>query len=87
MLNRRQFVASSVALGLGSALGLVSGAEESKTGRPKPIVLHQTDLFHPHMDPDDHFDLAAVFQGGAFNSVKYDWYLSTPFIYDKNGPN
>ncbi len=32
-------------------------------------------------------DLAAVFQGGAFNSVKYDWYLATPFIYDKNGPN
>lgn len=32
-------------------------------------------------------DLTAVFQGGAFNQVKYDWYLSTPFIYDKNGPN
>ena len=32
-------------------------------------------------------DFAAVFQGGAFNQVKYDWYLSTPFIYDKNGPN
>jgi len=31
-------------------------------------------------------DFAAVFQGGAFNQVKYDWYLSTPFIYDKNGP-
>ena len=32
-------------------------------------------------------DLTAVFQGGAFNNVKYDWYLSTPFIYDKNGPD
>ena len=32
-------------------------------------------------------DLTAVFQGGAFNNVKYDWYLSTPFIYDKNGPS
>ncbi|MCR5549199.1 MAG: TonB-dependent receptor [Bacteroidales bacterium] len=32
-------------------------------------------------------DLTAVFQGGALNSVKYDWYLSTPFIYDKNGPD
>lgn len=33
------------------------------------------------------FDLTAVFQGGAFNNVKYEWYLSTPFIYDKNGPD
>lgn len=32
-------------------------------------------------------DFAAVFQGGAFNNVKYSWYLSTPFIYDKNGPS
>ena len=31
-------------------------------------------------------DLTAVFQGGAFNNVKYDWYLASPFIYDKNGP-
>ncbi len=27
---------------------------------PTPLI-HQTDLFHPHGDPDDHFDLAAVF--------------------------
>lgn len=26
-----------------------------------PIVLHQTDLFRPHADPDDHFDLALIF--------------------------
>ncbi len=24
-------------------------------------ILHQTDLFHPHGDPDDHWDLACVF--------------------------
>ena len=24
-------------------------------------IIHQTDLFHPHGDPDDHFDLATVF--------------------------
>ena len=23
--------------------------------------IHQTDLFHPHGDPDDHWDLATVF--------------------------
>jgi hypothetical protein len=27
---------------------------------PTPLI-HQTDLFHPHGDPDDHFDLATVF--------------------------
>ena len=26
-----------------------------------PAVLHQTDLFRPHNDPDDHWDLACVF--------------------------
>ena len=27
----------------------------------KPALLHATDLFRPHADPDDHFDLATVF--------------------------
>ncbi len=27
----------------------------------KPSILHTTDLFHPHCDPDDHFDLALQF--------------------------
>lgn len=33
-------------------------------------ILHQTDLFHPHLDPDDHWDLACVYalaRGGAFD--------------------
>ena len=32
--------------------------DSSKGGRP---VLHVTDLFRPHMDPDDHWDLACVY--------------------------
>jgi hypothetical protein len=24
-------------------------------------LIHVTDLFHPHGDPDDHFDLASVY--------------------------
>ena len=24
-------------------------------------VIHITDLYHPHQDPDDHFDLAQIF--------------------------
>ena len=27
----------------------------------KPIVIHQTDLFHSHNDPDDHWDLACQY--------------------------
>lgn len=27
----------------------------------KPYLVHMTDLFHPHEDPDDHYDLAVVF--------------------------
>ncbi len=27
----------------------------------KPYLIHMTDLFHPHGDPDDHFDLALAF--------------------------
>jgi hypothetical protein len=29
--------------------------------KPKVALLHATDLFRPHADPDDHFDLATVF--------------------------
>lgn len=28
---------------------------------PKIPIIHSTDLFHPHDDPDDHYDLASLF--------------------------
>lgn len=28
---------------------------------PMPVVLHAADLFRPHNDPDDHFDLGTVY--------------------------
>ena len=38
---------------------------ETRTGRcpagPEFALIHATDLFRPHADPDDHFDLATVF--------------------------
>jgi TonB-linked SusC/RagA family outer membrane protein len=33
------------------------------------------------------FDLTAVFQGGAFSTVKYSNFLSHPFYFDGNGPD
>ncbi len=41
---------------------------ESERGVPTPLI-HQTDLFHPHGDPDDHFDLATVFALASQNQV------------------
>jgi hypothetical protein len=39
--------------------GEASAATSSK-GPPLPVI-HCTDLFHPHADPDDHFDLATLY--------------------------
>ena len=39
-----------------SALGLCGEA-----AGPKIPILYSTDLFHPHDDPDDHYDLATLF--------------------------
>jgi hypothetical protein len=54
------------AIGCGVTLGacaspqvLLGEASGSKKGPPP--VIHATDLFRPHCDPDDHWDLACVF--------------------------
>jgi hypothetical protein len=33
-------------------------------------VIHQTDLFHPHADPDDHWDLACVYALAAMGEFR-----------------
>lgn len=33
----------------------------AQTAAPRVPVIYCTDLFHPHDDPDDHFDLAAIY--------------------------
>ena len=50
-------------IGMGLALGsTVQLAVAGEGGQKKRVPLvHGTDLFHPHDDPDDHFDLATVF--------------------------
>jgi hypothetical protein len=40
--------------------GLVYGKELEKVKKKTPM-LHVTDLYRPHMDPDDHWDLACVY--------------------------
>lgn len=61
-LNRRQILGVTAA---GLTTGILGRSQSyanaaSRTGKRTP-VLHATDLFRPHMDPDDHWDLACVF--------------------------
>jgi len=65
-LSRRTFLGASAALPFGGALlnaAETQTAESKAVSKPTPLI-HCTDLFHPHGDPDDHFDLASVFSLG-----------------------
>jgi xylan 1,4-beta-xylosidase len=42
------------------ALCVAWGASAQDRSPPRPVI-YCTDLFHPHQDPDDHFDLAAIY--------------------------
>jgi hypothetical protein len=61
-INRRTVLGMTAAGVAASFLwpGLASGNESVKVKKKTP-VLHVTDLFRPHMDPDDHWDLACVY--------------------------
>ena len=81
--SRRNFLAAAVSTGALAAGGR-SGSNSSAAGTPIPMV-HATDLYRPHNDPDDHWDLACVYalaHGGAFDlkavlidypPLKRDW--------------
>ncbi len=59
--GRRSFLK---ALAAGTVFSTVETAAIGKSGMPlkKNIaMIHATDLYRPHMDPDDHWDLACVF--------------------------
>lgn len=61
-MNRTLLLAALIA-GLAQA-GSCQGAE---TGTAKIPILYSTDLFHPHDDPDDHYDLATLFATPEFD--------------------
>jgi hypothetical protein len=59
------FVAALVLGGLAMAAAAAGGGRadahaEAKAPRKAPLI-HVTDLYHPHGDPDDHWDLACVY--------------------------
>ena len=69
-VSRRDFLAASMVTAVAAQGVLIQAADASADISADdsagdllnpPSVLHQTDLFHPHGDPDDHFDLATLF--------------------------
>ena len=38
---------------------------QAQAGESRIPAIHSTDLFHPHGDPDDHYDLATAFAMAA----------------------
>ncbi|MFC1794237.1 hypothetical protein ACFL3Q_11690 [Planctomycetota bacterium] len=61
-IDRRKVLGMTAAGLVGSFLcpRLACGNESEQVIKKTP-VLHVTDLFRPHMDPDDHWDLACVY--------------------------
>jgi hypothetical protein len=62
-LSRRGFLGAVAAGGAAACWASASRAQDrgSAPAAPKYALIHATDLFRPHADPDDHFDLATVF--------------------------
>jgi hypothetical protein len=48
-------------LALALCLGVAALAAEGPSPARRVPVIYSTDLYHPHVDPDDHFDLATLF--------------------------
>jgi len=61
-ISRREILCTA-ATGLTAAIlhPEFASADKSRTKKPRTPVLHATDLFRPHIDPDDHWDLACVY--------------------------
>jgi hypothetical protein len=58
MRNRMEILLAIVAIGSAVGAGPRMGAHATE---PKVPIIYFTDLFHPAVDPDDHFDLATLF--------------------------
>jgi hypothetical protein len=58
LISRRSFFQAGILLPFSGGLFNTFAAET--VTQPIPVI-HLTDLFHPHGDPDDHFDLACIY--------------------------
>jgi hypothetical protein len=66
-LTRRSFLGTAAAGAAAACWGEAFGPARAEGAGPNPKIglIHATDLFRPHADPDDHFDLATVFAFAA----------------------
>jgi hypothetical protein len=64
-ISRRQLLASGAAAAAGCLAGPAAAADKPSPVRPSAAgriaMIHVSDLFRPHEDPDDHWDLATVY--------------------------
>jgi hypothetical protein len=60
-LTRREVMEASLALLTWKLLPVAAVHAEEKSLNKKIPVIHVTDCFRPHRDPDDHWDLATVY--------------------------
>jgi hypothetical protein len=92
--TRRNILGSAAAL---SALPLLAEGKPKKlraravSGAPKPLI-HVTDLFRPHGDPDDHWDLATGYALAWRDKLDLLGILTDnpenlPSVYSKRGCN
>jgi len=59
-ISRRGFLGKTAAVGI-AAISANAAFGKKSNSRGKIPVLHATDLFRPHVDPDDHWDLACMY--------------------------
>lgn len=68
--SRRGFLRTGAFAAGAAVVRLPTAAAPAQGGVTATPLIHVTDLFHPHGDPDDHFDLAVAYalaQRGAFD--------------------
>jgi len=60
-ISRRGFLGQAACVGLAGVSSNVAFGEKGDSTHGRIPVLHATDLFRPHVDPDDHWDLACIY--------------------------
>lgn len=60
-MSASKAIRAVAAIGLVLCPGYLQAGEEQVPAAPPVPVIHATDLFRPHNDPDDHWDLATVY--------------------------
>ncbi len=60
-ISRRGFLGTAASAWIAAMSSNVAFGKNPKSPRSRTPVLHATDLFRPHVDPDDHWDLACMY--------------------------